>query len=113
MAYHRFRRTFATLLNAKNPEVVQELLRHANLKITTNTHLLEQARRKAIELDAGKAGMEIAETEEGSRIRVRDAVAAYLKEIDPPQRNPRLTPHTNIACNCLLRIARRSIFRMS
>jgi integrase/recombinase XerD len=51
--------------------------------------VLEQARRKAIELEAGKAGMEIAETEEGSRIRVRDAVAAYLKEIEPPQREPK------------------------
>jgi len=46
--------------------------------VKDSAEVLEQARRKAIELDASKAGMEIAETEEGSRVRVRDAVAAYL-----------------------------------
>lgn len=35
------------------------------------SEVLEQARRKAIELDAGKAGIEIAESEEGERTRVR------------------------------------------
>jgi integrase/recombinase XerD len=51
--------------------------------------VLEQARRKAIELDASKAGIEIAESEAGPSVRVRDAVNAYLKEIEPPQREPK------------------------
>jgi integrase/recombinase XerD len=57
--------------------------------VKDSAEVLEHARRKAIELDAGKAGIEIAESEEGERIRVRDAVAAYLKEIEPPQREPK------------------------
>jgi integrase len=51
--------------------------------------VLEQARRKAIELDASKAGIEITENEAGERIRIDDAVLSYLKEIEPPQREPR------------------------
>ena len=37
VSYHTFRHTFGTLLNAngENPKVVQELLRHASLKVTT------------------------------------------------------------------------------
>ncbi len=57
--------------------------------VKDSAEVLEHARRKAIELDASKAGIEIAESEEGERIRVRDAVAAYLKEIEPPQREPK------------------------
>lgn len=57
--------------------------------VKNSAEVLEHARRKAIELDAGKAGIEIAESEEGERIRVRDAVATYLKEIEPPQREPK------------------------
>jgi len=39
VCYHTFRHTFGTLLNAsgENPKVVQELLRHATLKVTTDT----------------------------------------------------------------------------
>ena len=51
--------------------------------------VLEQARRKAIELDASKAGIEIAESEADPSVRVRDAVNEYLKEIEPPQREPK------------------------
>ncbi len=51
--------------------------------------VLEQARRKAIELDAGKAGIEVADPQEGDRTRITDAVANYLKEIEPPQREPK------------------------
>jgi integrase/recombinase XerD len=57
--------------------------------VKDSAEVLEHARRKAIELDAGKAGIEIAESEEGERIRVRDAVDTYLKEIEPPQREPK------------------------
>jgi integrase len=41
VAYHTFRHTFGTLLNAngENPKVVQELLRHANFKVTTDTYM--------------------------------------------------------------------------
>jgi len=41
VSYHTFRHTFGTLLNAngENPKVVQELLRHATLKVTTDTYL--------------------------------------------------------------------------
>lgn len=41
VCYHTFRHTFGTLLNAsgENPKVVQELLRHATLKVTTDTYM--------------------------------------------------------------------------
>lgn len=41
VSYHTFRHTFGTLLNAngENPKVVQELLRHASLKVTTDVYL--------------------------------------------------------------------------
>ena len=57
--------------------------------VKDTNEVLEQARRKAIELDAGKAGIELAESEEGQGLRVSDAVKDYLKEIEPPQREPR------------------------
>ena len=41
VSYHTFRHTFGTLLNSngENPKVVQELLRHATLKVTTDTYM--------------------------------------------------------------------------
>lgn len=41
VTYHTFRHTFGTLLNAngENPKVVQELLRHASLKVTTDIYM--------------------------------------------------------------------------
>jgi integrase len=41
VSYHTFRHTFGTLLNAngENPKVVQELLRHASLKVTTDIYM--------------------------------------------------------------------------
>lgn len=41
VCYHAFRHTFGTLLNAngENPKVVQELLCHSTLKVTTDTYL--------------------------------------------------------------------------
>jgi integrase len=51
VCYHTFRHTFGTLLNAsgENPKVVQELLRHANLKVTTDTYMqaLSSDKRRA------------------------------------------------------------------
>src|SRR5205809_2986719 len=58
------------------------------LSVKDSAEVLEQARRKAIELEAGKAGIEIAETTAGT-LRLRDAVASYLKEVEPPQREPK------------------------
>ena len=39
--YHTFRHTFGTLVNAngENPKVVQELLCHASLKVTTDVYM--------------------------------------------------------------------------
>lgn len=62
VAYHTFRHTFGTLLNAngENPKVVQELLRHANLKVTTDTYMQalspekRQAQAKLVLMVRGK-----------------------------------------------------------
>src|SRR2546425_3341649 len=39
--WHTFRHTFGKILNAngENPKVIQELMRHANLKVTMNTYV--------------------------------------------------------------------------
>ena len=41
VSFHTFRHTFGTLLNAngENSKVVQELLRHASLKVTTDVYM--------------------------------------------------------------------------
>jgi len=41
VSYHTFRHTFGTLLNAngENPKVVQELLRYASLRVTTDVYM--------------------------------------------------------------------------
>ena len=41
IGWHTFRHTFGTILNAngENPKVIQELLRHANLKVTMDTYV--------------------------------------------------------------------------
>jgi len=41
VSYHTFRHTFGTLLNAngENPKVVQELLRHASLRVTSDVYM--------------------------------------------------------------------------
>lgn len=57
--------------------------------VKDSAEVLEQARRKAIALDAGKAGLEITEEKEGAKLRLADAVTSYLKEIEPPQREPK------------------------
>lgn len=48
VSYHTFRHTFGTLPNAngENQKVVQELLRHATLKVTTDTYLQALAPEK-------------------------------------------------------------------
>ena len=41
IGWHTFRHTFGTILNAngENPKVIQELMRHANLKVTMDTYV--------------------------------------------------------------------------
>ncbi len=41
IGWHTFRHTFGTILNAngENPKVIQELLRHSNLKVTMDTYV--------------------------------------------------------------------------
>ena len=41
IGWHTFWHTFGTILNAngENPKVIQELLRHANLKVTMDTYV--------------------------------------------------------------------------
>lgn len=48
VSYHTFRHTFGTLLNAngENPKVVQELLRHASLKVATDVYMQAVSRQK-------------------------------------------------------------------
>jgi len=51
IGWHTFRHTFGTFLNAngENPKVIQELLRHANLKVTMDTYVqaVTDEKRKA------------------------------------------------------------------
>lgn len=54
--------------------------------VKDSAEVLEQARRKVAELDAEKAGLEIANSEDDERVRLSDAVVAYLKDLEPPQR---------------------------
>ena len=63
--------------------------RRCRHSVKDSGEVLEQARRKTIELDAEKAGIEVADVDGGDRVRVADAVADYLKEIEPPQREPK------------------------
>jgi len=53
------------------------------------TEILQRARRKAVELDATKSGLQIVDGDpDDQHLLLADAVAAYLKEIEPPQREP-------------------------
>jgi integrase len=49
--WHTFGYTFGTISNAngENPKVIQELLRHANIKVTMDTyvHAMSDEKRKA------------------------------------------------------------------
>jgi len=51
IGWHTFRHTFGTILNAngENPKVIQELLGHANLKVTMDTYVqaVSDEKRKA------------------------------------------------------------------
>ena len=60
--------------------------RRRRQSVKDSAEILEQARRKVVELDAAKAGLEIADNENERRVRLSDAVDAYLKKMEPPQR---------------------------
>jgi hypothetical protein len=55
-----------------------------------STQVVDRARRKAIELEVNRAGIEtVQENGDGKRLTVVKAVASYLKGMEPPQREPR------------------------
>lgn len=52
--------------------------------------VLDRARRKALELEANRAGIEtVSGNGNGRGPTVAEAVAAYLKDMEPPQREPK------------------------
>jgi hypothetical protein len=65
-------------------------LRQEAHQIKERAEVLVRARRKAIELQANRAGIEIVqEIGAGKGATVSEAVASYLKDMEPPQREPK------------------------
>jgi integrase len=59
-------------------------------QIKDRAEVVDRARRKALELEANRAGIEtVPENGNGRGPTVAEAVAAYLKDIEPPQREPK------------------------
>jgi integrase len=59
-------------------------------QIKDRAEVLDRARRKAIELEANRAGIEtVQEVGIGKGLPVAEAVACYLKDMEPPQREPK------------------------
>jgi integrase/recombinase XerD len=59
-------------------------------QVKERAEVLDRARRKAIELEANRAGIEtVQENSNGKGITVAEAVASYLKDVEPPQREPK------------------------
>ncbi len=60
-------------------------------QILERSEVLEHARRKSLALEAIRAGISVVEGEPegGDRMTVKAAVAAYLENIKPPQREPK------------------------
>jgi integrase len=55
--------------------------------VKDSVEVLQRARRKSVELDATKTGLQIADPDaDGRHVFLADAVATYLKEIEPPHR---------------------------
>jgi integrase/recombinase XerD len=59
-------------------------------QIKDRAEVVDRARRKAIELAANRAGIEtVQEIGKGKGLTVIEAVASYLKDMEPPQREPK------------------------
>ena len=59
-------------------------------QVKERAEVVDRARRKAIELQANRAGIETVQEIDSSRgVLVADAVASYLKDMEPPQREPK------------------------
>src|SRR5260370_29036946 len=59
-------------------------------QLKDHAEVVARARRKALELEANRAGIEtVQESGNGRGPAVAEAVASYLKDMEPPQREPR------------------------
>ena len=59
-------------------------------QIKERAEVVDRARRKALELEANRAGIEtVQEIGSGKGLTVAEAVASYLKDMEPPQREPK------------------------
>jgi len=59
-------------------------------QIKDRSEVVDRARRKALELEANRAGIEtVQESREGTAFTLAEAVACYLKDMEPPQREPK------------------------
>ena len=59
-------------------------------QVKDRAEVLDRARRKAIELQANRAGIEtVQENGQVAGFSVAEAAASYLKDIEPPQREPK------------------------
>jgi hypothetical protein len=59
-------------------------------QIRERWEVVDRARRKALELEANRAGIEaVQEIGSGKGLTVTEAVASYLKDMEPPQREPK------------------------
>jgi integrase/recombinase XerD len=59
-------------------------------QIKERAEVVDRARRKALELEANRAGIEtVQEAGSGNGPTVAEAVASYLKDMEPPQREPK------------------------
>lgn len=59
-------------------------------QIKDRIEVVDRARRKAIELEANRAGIEtVQEDGNGRGFMLTEAVASYLKDVEPPQREPK------------------------
>jgi integrase/recombinase XerD len=59
-------------------------------QIKDRAEVVDRARRKALELEANRAGIEtVQEIGSGKGPTVTEAVASYLKDMEPPQREPK------------------------
>jgi hypothetical protein len=59
-------------------------------QIKDRAEVLDRARRKALELEANRAGIEtVQESRDGAACTLAESVASYLKDVEPPQREPK------------------------